>query len=41
MLPQLNDGERLLVNKLVYYKIQSVRWGHLERGRHCRVLVSE
>src|SRR5687767_15434765 len=32
MLPQLNDGERLLVNKLVYYKIQSVRWGHLERG---------
>ena len=32
MLPQLNDGERLLVNKLVYYNIQSVRWGHLERG---------
>jgi len=32
MLPQLNDGERLLVNKLVYYKIQSVSWGHLERG---------
>lgn len=32
MLPQLHDGERLLVNKLVYYKIQSVRWGHLERG---------
>ena len=32
MLPQLNDGERLLVNKLVYYKIQGVRWGHLERG---------
>ncbi len=32
MLPQLNDGERLLVNKLVYYNIQGVRWGHLERG---------
>jgi signal peptidase I len=32
MLPQLNDGERLLVNKLVYYKIQGVSWGHLERG---------
>jgi signal peptidase I len=32
MFPQLNDGERLLVNKLVYYKIQSVSWGHLERG---------
>ncbi len=32
MLPQLDDGERLLVNKLVYYNIQSVSWGHLERG---------
>jgi signal peptidase I len=32
MLPQLHDGERLLVNKLVYYKIQSVSWGHLQRG---------
>lgn len=32
MLPQLHDGERLLVNKLVYYKIQSVNWGHLRRG---------
>ncbi len=32
MLPQLHDGERLLVNKLVYYKLKSVRWGHLERG---------
>lgn len=32
MLPQLHDGERLLVNKLVYYKIEGVRWGHLERG---------
>ena len=32
MLPVLHDGERLLVNKLVYYKIQSVSWGHLERG---------
>jgi signal peptidase I len=32
MLPQLHDGERLLVNKLVYYNIKTVRWGHLERG---------
>jgi signal peptidase I len=32
MLPQLHDGERLLVNKLVYYKLQSVSWGHIERG---------
>src|ERR1043166_1716530 len=32
MLPELHDGERLLVNKLVYYKIQSVSWGHIERG---------
>lgn len=32
MLPQLHDGERLLVNKLVYYKIQSISWGHISRG---------
>ncbi len=32
MLPQLHDGERLLVNKLIYYKFQSVSWGHIERG---------
>jgi len=32
MLPQLRDGERLLVNKLVYYKFQSISWGHLDRG---------
>lgn len=32
MLPQLHDGERLLVNKLVYYKFKSISWGHLERG---------
>ena len=32
MQPYLNNGERLLVNKLVYYNIKSVRWGHLERG---------
>jgi signal peptidase I len=32
MMPQLHDGERLLVNKLVYYKIQSVSWGHINRG---------
>ena len=32
MVPQLHDGERLLVNKLIYYKFQSVSWGHVERG---------
>lgn len=32
MLPELHDGERLLVNKLVYYKIQDYSWGHIERG---------
>ncbi|HXH70202.1 MAG TPA: signal peptidase I, partial [Pyrinomonadaceae bacterium] len=32
MLPQLHDGERLLVDKLIYYKFKSVGWGHLERG---------
>ncbi|MBV9217360.1 MAG: signal peptidase I [Acidobacteria bacterium] len=32
MLPQLHDGERLLVNKLVYYRLQSVSWGHIDRG---------
>jgi signal peptidase I len=32
MVPQLHDGERLLVNKLVYYKIQSISWGHIQRG---------
>jgi signal peptidase I len=32
MVPELHDGERLLVNKLVYYKIQSISWGHIQRG---------
>ncbi len=32
MLPELHDGERLLVNKLIYYKFKSVSWGHIERG---------
>lgn len=32
MVPQLQDGERLLVNKLVYYNIESVSWGHISRG---------
>lgn len=32
MVPQLHDGERLLVNKFIYYDIKSVSWGHLERG---------
>lgn len=32
MLPVLHDGERLLVNKLIYYKWKSFSWGHIERG---------
>ena len=32
MLSEIHDGERLIVNKLVYYKIKSYAWGHLERG---------
>ena len=32
MEPQLRDGERLLVNKFIYYDIKSVGFGHLERG---------
>ncbi len=32
MLPQLHDGERLLVNKLVYYKFQKRQLGTPERG---------
>ncbi|MCU0238084.1 MAG: signal peptidase I [Pyrinomonadaceae bacterium] len=32
MLPNLHEGERLIVNKLIYYKFQSVSWGHIERG---------
>jgi len=32
MLPQLHDGERLLVNKFIYYDVKSVSFGHLERG---------
>lgn len=32
MLPQLHNGERLLVNKLVYYDIKSFTWGHIDRG---------
>ncbi|MCA1608351.1 MAG: signal peptidase I, partial [Acidobacteria bacterium] len=32
MVPELHDGERLLVNKLIYYNIESVSWGHLTRG---------
>ncbi|NNE65579.1 MAG: signal peptidase I [Pyrinomonadaceae bacterium] len=32
MVPQLENGERLIVNKLVYYDIESVSWGHIERG---------
>ena len=32
MVPQLHDGERLLVNKLIYYKFKSFGWGHIERG---------
>jgi signal peptidase I len=32
MVPELNNGERLLVNKLVYYNIKGYSWGHVERG---------
>lgn len=35
MLPQLHDGERLLVNKLIYYKssyLQAIGFPKLERG---------
>lgn len=32
MMPQLHDGERLIVNKLIYYHIKSFSWGHIERG---------
>ena len=32
MLPQLHDGERLIVNKLIYYKLSGFSWGHLQRG---------
>jgi signal peptidase I len=35
MLPNLHDGERLLVNKLIYYKFPSLEpygWSRLERG---------
>lgn len=32
MLPNLHDGERLIVDKLIYYKWKSFSWGHLERG---------
>lgn len=32
MLPTLHQNERLIVNKLIYYKLNSVSWGHIERG---------
>ena len=32
MVPQLENGERLLVNKLIYYDLKSVSWGHIDRG---------
>jgi signal peptidase I len=32
MLPQLHDGERLLVNKLVNYRFYNTSWSKLERG---------
>lgn len=32
MIPQLENGERLIVNKLVYYNFKNVGWGHLKRG---------
>jgi signal peptidase I len=32
MDPNLHEGERLLVDKLIYYKLQSFGLGHIERG---------
>ncbi|MCS6874747.1 MAG: signal peptidase I [Pyrinomonadaceae bacterium] len=32
MLPVLHDGERLLVNKLIYYKWKTFSWARIERG---------
>jgi signal peptidase I len=32
MEPQLESGERLIVNKLIYYDFESFSWGHIERG---------
>lgn len=32
MEPVLHNGERLLVNKFIYYDIKSVGFGHLQRG---------
>ena len=32
MVPELEDGERLIVNKMVYYDVKSVNMMHLQRG---------
>jgi signal peptidase I len=32
MLPTLHQNERLIVNKMIYYKLKSFSWGHIERG---------
>ncbi|REJ79479.1 MAG: signal peptidase I [Acidobacteria bacterium] len=32
MVPELHEGERLLVNKLIYYDIKRFDWGHIQRG---------
>ena len=32
MVPELEDGERLIVNKMVYYNVKSVDMMHLSRG---------
>ena len=32
MVPELQDGERLIVSKLVYYDIKGFSLGHIERG---------
>ncbi len=32
MEPQLHDGERLIVNKLVHYNLEKREWGHVSRG---------
>jgi len=32
MLPTIHDGERLIVNKLIYYKWRNFPWSRIERG---------
>ena len=41
MMPQLHDGERLLVNKLVYYRLQSVLRDYPELTHVSRLTLGE